>query len=179
MTQKTQYRISILSQDDLNTIERLKNKNEDGTEKMSFSLGDGVYWMPDSVRQLYHNEIQHINSEGSTKLKAIMNNDVDTFVNSNRDKLRRDLDNMYRAVNGNGTMNSEDVESILLELKSRLKKALEGNILPEVSYSSILFRDDNDSDKGSWGQGATLLRSIALFARDSFVIRHTLLVVYR
>lgn len=167
VTRKTQYRISILSQDDLKIIERLKNTMQAALEHMSYSLSDGVHWMPDTVRPLYQNEINRINSEGGARLKAIVTGDVAAFVNSNRDRLCRDLDNMYQEVNGGRYMASADVDAILKNLTERLKRALEGKILPEVSYNSISFRDSNDFDQGSWGQAVRLLRSIALYSRKS------------
>ena len=167
VTRKTQYRISVLSQDDLKIIERLKNTMQAALDNMSYSLGDGVHWMPDTVRSLYQNEINCINSEGGARLKAIVTGDVAAYVNSNRDRLCRDLDNMYQEVNGGGYMASSDVAAILKNLTERLKRALEGKILPEVSYNSISFQDGNDIDQGSWGQAVRLLRSIALYSRKS------------
>ena len=148
VTRRTEYRISVLSEGDLKTIERFKNTMKTALDTMSYSLGDGVYWMPDAVRPLYKQEINRINSEGGTRLKAILNGDAETFVYSNRDRLNEDLDNMYQEVNGGGYMASADVNAILSDLTDRLKRALEGKILPEVSYNSISFRDGNDIDQG-------------------------------
>jgi hypothetical protein len=125
--------------------------------------------MPDTVRSLYQGEVNRINAEGGARVKAIVTGDVAAFVNSKRDGLCRDLDNMYREVNGGGYMASSDVDAIINSLTDRLKRALEGKVLPEVSYNSISFRDSNDVDQGSWGQAVRLLSSIALYSRKSII----------
>ena len=46
---------------------------------------------------------------------------------------------------------------------------MEGNLVPEISYNSIQFRDAGKNDQGSWGQGVSLLKSIAIYSRKSII----------
>lgn len=168
VSRKVEYRISALDDVTLHTLETKRTKLSPLLAKFSFQLADSARWIPIAAKSLYEKELEHVNVEGTTLLQdTIGKNGVDTFVNSQRERLVNDANRMYGDFHPGGTLAQSVIDSIMDELKDRLRKAVGSKLLPQISYTVVQPTQPSD---GEWtsrlGQTYCLLLSIAKYPRN-------------
>lgn len=176
ISREVKYRISVL---DEKTLRMLENKRKSGSrllEQLSFPLGDGMRWIPLKAKPFLQQEINRINDEGHKQIVSTLNGDVNKFINSQRDRIIKDANRMYREFYPGENLSNDVINIILSDLGERLEKAVGGKFLPGVSYSGVSFLVTKVSELVSqWGQPLLLLKNIAEFPRkcitDSYFLR--------
>lgn len=172
VSRQMQYKISVFDEKLQRDIDNKRKKIRQLINNFSFPLADSTPWMPHSARDLFEQEMKRANEEGRDLLNKTVGNDIDAYVDGQTKRIVQDANKMYRELNQSGELRPSVVEEIITALKGRLRKALEGNFLPQVSYLGITFCPEQESEIVSpWGQALSLLEAIAKFPRKLFTDR--------
>jgi hypothetical protein len=167
VTREVKYRISVLDDKLLKDLENRRKSIRQIINAFSFPLADGVYWMPDTARNLLEQELNRVNKEGREALDGAIGNDVDKFVGSQINRIIEDANKMYKDFNPNGQLGKEVIDEIVSDLSERLKKAVSGRFLPQISYMEVSFSPKLESEAvSSWGQALSIVEAIAKFPRE-------------
>jgi hypothetical protein len=136
--------------------------------RFSFSLADGVRWMPQKAMPLFEAALSVANDEAKQLLGQTMGDDVVAFLGSQYERIRADAQRMYEAYHPGGKIPDTAVHSILEELKLRLDKTQSHKLIPTVAFSPVAFNPSQKSEWSSpWGQALTLLKGVAEFPREA------------
>jgi len=176
VTREVKYRISVLDEKVLKGLENRRKSIRQTINSFSFPLADGVYWMPYTARNMLEQELNRVNKEGRDALEGVIGTDVDVFVSSQITRIIKDANTMYKDFNPDGQLGQEVIEEIVKDLSERLKKAVSGRFLPQISYMEVNFSPKLESEAvSSWGQALSIVEAIAKFPRelgtDSFKMR--------
>lgn len=176
ISRETKYRISVLDQKTLRSLDNKKQAGRRVLTQLSYSLGDNQRWMPLKAQPLFDKELKRVNDEGQKEVSKALNGQPDAFVNAQKIRIIKDANDMYRDFHPNETLSDSVLDNIFDELKERLKKVSLGNFIPEVTYNRIGFHYQQNSDWVTyWDQPLLLLIQVAEYPRksvtDSFFLR--------
>ena len=169
---KTSIKVAPFDETTLKKIDRLRRVSGDLLPRYSFSLADSVRWMPKQAIPLFEAALTMANDEAKKLLGATVGNDIDSFLTTQRERIRTDAQRMYEAYHPGGNIPENAVNNIVEELKARLGKTRGEALIPKVSYSPVAFNPGQSTQWSSpWGQAFQLLKSIAEFPREAMTNR--------
>lgn len=171
VTRKVNMRVSVIDEEMLKQIEDCRRSVSALLPKFSLALADGARWMPIKVRPLFEAELEKIQEKGRGMISDLLKGDVEKFIAASEKKLRTDLDEMYAELGHQGSVPQPVMDKIIGSLVDRLRKAANGNFVPEISYSPIAFREESTEFSNSWGQASSLLAEIAIYPRKAAIDR--------
>ncbi len=170
VTVERSFRVSVLNEADLKELEKYRRRISLLVDKFTASLGDGLHWMPVAARPQFEQMVEEQNEAGMARFAAILGGDPAEFVDGQRERLREDAKNAFRAVTGTSQELSDgQFEAVLDSLKERLQSVLSaGRLLPQVTYPRIVL-DLNGADENDplWGQVLLLLTDLAVKQREA------------
>jgi hypothetical protein len=175
ITRKVSMRVSVVDPDTLKQIEKRRKGLRPLLNKFSYALADSIRWIPNEARALFESELKRLNEEGQKVVAALLDGDVDAFLKTKRDSVAADIEAMYAELGGAGEAPREVVDTVVRSLRTRLKKAQSGSLLPGLSYSKIALDTTDGESVSPWEQAYTLLAEIASLPRkaltDPFFLR--------
>lgn len=169
---QTSIKVAPFDETTLKKIDRLRRVSGELLPRYSFSLADGVRWIPLQAIPLFEAALTAANDDARKLLGATVGDSVEKFLLSQRDRIKADAQRMYEAYHPNGRIPDSAVDNILAELKTRLDKTRGDKIIPRVAYSPVAFNPSQSSEWSSpWGQAFALLKGIAEFPRQAMTDR--------
>lgn len=169
---QTSIKVAPFDEATLKKIDRLRRVSGELLPRYSFSLADGVRWIPRQAIPLFEAALTAANEDAKKLLGATVGSSVEDFLVSQRDRIRADAQRMYEAYHPGGKIPESAVGNILDELKARLDKTKADKIIPRVAYSPVAFNPSQSSEWSSpWGQAFALLKGIAEFPRQAMTDR--------
>jgi len=169
---QTSIKVAPFDEATLKKIDRLRRVSGELLPRYSFSLADGVRWIPRQAIPLFEAALTAANEDAKKLLGATVGASVEDFLVSQRDRIRADAQRMYEAYHPGGKIPESAVGNILDELKARLDKTKADKIIPRVAYSPVAFNPSQSSEWSSpWGQAFALLKGIAEFPRQAMTDR--------
>lgn len=169
---QTSIKVAPFDESTLKKIDRLRRVSGELLPRYSFSLADGVRWIPRQAIPLFEASLTAANEDAKALLGATVGASVEDFLVSQRDRIRADAQRMYEAYHPGGKIPESAVGNILDELKARLDKTRADKIIPRVAYSPVAFNPSQSSEWSSpWGQAFALLKGIAEFPRQAMTDR--------
>ena len=169
---QTSIKVAPFDESTLKKIDRLRRVSGELLPRYSFSLADGVRWIPRAAIPLFEAALTAANVDAKKLLGATVGDSVDDFLVAQRDRIRADAQRMYEAYHPGGKIPENAVGNILEELKARLDKTRADKIIPRVAYSPVAFNPSQSSEWSSpWGQAFALLKGIAEFPRQAMTDR--------
>ncbi len=165
---QTSIKVSPFDEVTIKKIDRLRRVSGEVLPRFSFSLADGVRWMPQKAMPLFEAALSITHDEVKQLLGQTLGNDIEAFLGSQYERIRADAQRMYEAYHPGGKIPDTAVHSILNELKLRLDKTQSLKLIPTVAYSPVAFNPSQKSEWSSpWGQAFTLLKGVAEFPREA------------
>lgn len=169
---QTSIKVAPFDEKTLKKIDRLRRVSGELLPRYSFSLADGVRWIPRAAISLFEAALTAANDDAKKILGATVGDSVEEFLLSQRDRIRADAQRMYEAYHPSGKIPESAVGNILDELKARLDRTRADKIIPRVAYSPVAFNPSQSSEWSSpWGQAFALLKGIAEFPRQAMTDR--------
>lgn len=169
---QTSIKVAPFDQATLKKIDRLRRVSGELLPQYSFSLANGVRWIPRRAIPLFEAALTAANDDAKQLLGATVGDSIDEFLLSQRDRIREDAQRMYEVYHPRGRIPERAVNNILEELTIRLAKTQGGKLVPGVAYSPVAFNPIQCSEWSSpWGQAFALLKGIAEFPRKAMTDR--------
>lgn len=166
VSREVKYRVSLLDRELLRVLENRRKDPRALLEALSFSIADGVRWMPHKAKPLFERELERANADGLKLLTSAIGEDVDAFVGSRADAVVADATAILHQVRPGATLRSDHVTEMLDELRRRLSQAVSGRFLPRVAYSTYRVRTGSTSPSVSaYGPALEFLHAVAKFPR--------------
>ncbi len=164
---RTSIKISPFDDETLDVINKLMTAASKMLPDYSYSIVKGVRWIPTAAIPLFEAAIAGANECAKTALGNIVGDNIDAFLEAQRDRIRADAQAMYARYHGDRILPEYMVDKILNELRRRLGPTVGDRIIPTVSYSSVVFNPHQSSEWGSpWGQALALLENIIRRPRE-------------
>jgi hypothetical protein len=175
---RVQYRVSAVDEKTLRVLNNKRKLTKTVLDHLSFPLSEGVRWMPKEAHPFFEGEMQRVNAEAQQSFKDAVGDNAEPLVESQRKRLYKDANQMYRDFHPDENLPADVFENIISDLKSRLLKASSGVLLPQISRLHVGFQPAKDSQwQTVWGMALTLLLAIAEFPRkaltDPYFLRGT------
>lgn len=173
VSRELKYYISLLDGETLRQLEGRRKMTNAILDTFSFSMGEGMHWMPLAARPLFEKEMDRVDQEGLKILTGAVGGNLDEFTKTRLQQVMQDINTMYREFHGTHTeltLPHDTLEKILEDLKSQLQRAIdEKRLLPKVSPITAGFKAGADSGRyTAWAQALSLLSAIARFPRKAF-----------
>jgi hypothetical protein len=112
------------------------------------------------------------NVDAKKLLGETVGNDIHAFLDSQRERIRKDAQHMYETYHPGGKIPENAITNIVEELKTRLGRTNADKLIPLVAYSPVAFNPAQTSEWSSpWGQVFVLLKGIAEFPREAMTNR--------
>ncbi len=149
-------------------IDRLCKVSGDLLPKHSFALADGARWIPNAAISLFEQAFTKANDEAKELLFGAIGDDLNSFLDKQRDRIRADAQKMYATFHPGQTIPEASVDSIIGEFKIRLGKTKVAKLIPTVSYSSVTFNPLQTTEwSDPWGMAFQFLKGVASFPREA------------
>ncbi len=162
------YRISALTEEELNRLETRRKKTSELLDLFSFSLADGQRWMPSSAEELFRQQTDHINREAKGALAELVSGDLDKFLATRRKSVSEDANRMYGDLFPDHNLPEDAIDEIMLALKDRFKRAEARSFLPQLSFTRVSLPQPQDTAwKSQLGSALNLLLSIVRYPRKA------------
>ena len=169
---QTSIKVAPFDETTLKKIDRLRRVSGELLPRYSFALADGVRWMPKQAIPLFEAALTAANDDAKKLLGQTMGDDIQSFLASQRERIRNDAQRMYEAYHPGGNIPDIAVTNILDELRSRLDSTKSVKLIPMVAYSPVAFNPSQKSEWSSpWSQAFALLKGIAEFPREAMTNR--------
>lgn len=169
---QTSIKVAPFDEATLKKIDRLRRVSGELLPRFSFALADGVRWIPKQAIPLFEAALTAANDDAKKLLGGMIGDSVESFLASQRDRIRADAQRMYEVYHPGGKIPENAVGNILEELKARLDKTKADKLIPRVAYSPVAFNPTQTSEWSSpWGQAFALLKGIAEFPRAAMTNR--------
>lgn len=169
---QTSIKVAPFDESTLKKIDRLRRVSGELLPRYSFALADGVRWMPKQAIPLFEAALTAANEDAKKLLGQTMGDDVQSFLASQRERIRNDAQRMYEVYHPQGRIPDNAVANIIDELKVRLERTKADKLIPKVAYSPVAFNPTQKSEWSSpWGQAFALLKGIAEFPREAMTNR--------
>jgi hypothetical protein len=174
LTRRVSMRISVIDESTSRAIEKRRKALRGLLDRFTFSLADGVRWMPRTARPIFELEAARVESEGRSLVDALVKDGIDKYLSQRRPSVQADIEQMLKATNSRtifGTTVERQVDQVMQTLKDRLEKATKGRFLPTLAYSPVEFLAMEDAGASPWGQALTFLLGIARYPRRAMTDR--------
>ena len=169
---QTSIKVAPFDESTLKKIDRLRRVSGELLPRYSFSLADGVRWIPRKAMSLFEEALTAANEDAKKLLGEAIGASVEEFLDSQRNRIQADAQRMYEAYHPGGKIPDNAVTNILDELKVRLNRTKADKLIPSVAYSPVTFNPSQKSEWSSpWGQAFALLKAIAEFPREAMTNR--------
>lgn len=169
---QTSIKVSPFDAATLKRVGRLLGVTGELLPRYSFALANGVRWMPKQAIPLFESALTAANDDAKKLLGQTMRNDIESFLESQRERIRNDAQRMYEVFHPSGKIPDNAVTNIMTELTIRLEKTNSVKLIPTVAYSPVAFNPSQKSEWSSpWGQAFALLKGIAEFPRQAMTNR--------
>lgn len=166
VAREVKYRVSLLDREVLRVLENRRKYPRGLLEALSFSIADGVRWMPHKAKPLFERELERANADGLKLLNGAIGGNIDAFVRQRADAVVADATAILNQVRPGATLRSDHVSEMLDELRRRLSQAVSGRFLPRVAYSTYRIRTGADSPGVSaYGPALEFMHAVAKFPR--------------
>jgi hypothetical protein len=164
---RTSIKISPFDDETLKAINKLMSAASDLLPDYSYSIAKGVRWIPKAAIPMFEAAIAGANERAKAALGSVVGDDVNAFLEAQRDRIRADAQEMYARYHGDRSLPKHTVDAILDELRRRLGPTLGERLIPTVSYASVVFNPHQTSEWGSqWGQALDLLEKVIRLPRE-------------
>lgn len=169
---QTSIKVAPFDEPTLKKIQKLIAVSSEVLPSYTFSLANGVRWIPKKAIPLFESALTVANNDAKKLLSVTVDGSVEDFLVSQRDRIRADAQRMYEVYHPGGRIPDNAVGNILDELRIRLDKTRGDKIIPRVAYSPVAFNPSQSSEWSSpWGQAFALLKGIAEFPRQAMTDR--------
>lgn len=169
---QTAIKVAPFDEVTLKKIDKLRRVSGELLPRYSFSLADGVRWMPKEAIPLFEAALTVANDDAKKLLGQTMGDDIEAFLVSQRDRIYNDAQRMYESYHPGGRIPDNAVNNILDELMIRLDRTKAAKLIPTVAYSPVAFNPSQQTEWSSpWGQAFALLKGIAEFPREAMTNR--------
>lgn len=169
---QTSIKVAPFDEATLKKIDRLRRVSGEVLPRFSFALADGVRWIPKQAIPLFEAALTAANDDAKKLLSGTIGDSVESFLFSQRERIRADAQRMYEVYHPAGKIPENAVGNILAELKARLDKTNADKLIPRVAYSPVAFNPTQTSEWSSpWGQAFALLKGVAEFPREAMTNR--------
>ena len=115
---QTSIKVAPFDESMLKKIDRLRRVSGELLPRYSFSLADGVRWIPKKAIPLFEAALAAANADAKALLGDTVGDNVDSFLASQRDRIRADAQRMYEAYHPNGKIPESAVDNILKNSRS-------------------------------------------------------------
>lgn len=189
--QKQSFSLQVLGDDVNRAIEKCR-KVTDLIDLLTFPLSQGNRWLPKSAHALLERELnarnergwkllfeamgqKHETAEGSGDAPEQKPADVEAkrdwvrkFIAARSDKIKEDLNGMYRQLGQGDAVPADRLQSVLDEIETRLMQALTARITPCAVCNPIGAPDLTvTAPDENWNQPLSLLLRAAKTFRES------------
>jgi hypothetical protein len=165
---QTSIKVSPFDEATFRKIDRLRRVSGEVLPRFSFSLADGVRWMPQKAKPLFEAALSVANDEAKQLLGETMGDDIGAFLEEQFERIRADAQLMYEIYHPGNKIPESAVRKILNELNIRLDKTRSHKLIPTVAYSPVAFNPSQKSEWSSpWGQAFAFLKGVAEFPRKA------------
>jgi hypothetical protein len=139
-------------------------------------LSKGNRWLPEAAKALLDKELEARNNAGQCQLKYSLGGKcVEEFVQNREQKIKDNLNAMYRQLGQSGNVPDDRLTDVLNEVRERLTTAIEGRIAPRAVYNKLAPPDlTTSAPDENWTQPLSLLLHAARILRESFTDRYFL-----
>ena len=166
------FSISVFNDEELKKINHYRQATRTILEKLGLPLGKGAYWLPNQATEILEREWKASNEEGQRKLGQLVNGEVDAYVKCKLDSIKRDLNRVYRHLDGKGAVPEGCLTKVVSDMKQRITRALEGRICALVTLSGIEFRPSGQPDwQAPWEEAENLVLALARFPREAIAAK--------
>lgn len=168
LKQKQAFSLQVLDDAVDKSIEKCR-KVTDVMELLTFPLSQGNRWLPETAKGILEKELETRNEQGRKALReALGGNDIKQFITSRAEKIRKDLNGMYRQLGQGDAVPDDKLKTVLDEVERRLTQALEARITPRAVYNRIGAPDlTAHAPDENWNQPLALLTRSARMLRES------------
>ncbi len=167
VTQKQSFTLKVLDDQVDKAFEKCR-KVTDVMELLTFQLSQGNRWLPDSAKSLLERELKARNEEGQRILTEALGGDVQTYIASRTEAIRKDLNEMYDRLGQGKAVPDDKLQIILDDIHKRLSTALDAQVTPRAIYNRIGPPDlTAKSAPANWNQPLSLLLQAARLFRNA------------
>lgn len=167
LTHKRLFSLQVLHGAGAKEVEKCRRVT-DLVEFLTYPLSSGNRWLPEAAKRPLETALEARNADGRAALKTALGaDDVPKFVEKRSQRIREDLDAMYKQL-GQGTSVPEDkFKAVLSEVQRRLKAGLSDRITPRSVYNRIAPPDlTATAPQENWAQPLSLLLRAARLQRE-------------
>jgi hypothetical protein len=167
---KQSFTLELLDKDLTRALERCRKINDTVT-LLSFSLGTSMHWIPDAAKPLLECELDAMETQAKKLLKDTLGGGIEEWIEKRWTRFARDLKKMYQELhNGEGEPDEDRMQRVRQEVKDRLTKAMEGRLVPKITYSAFMPHVSLQDEGAVSGLGKVLqlLKSSALQMREPY-----------
>lgn len=164
------FTLELLDETTAREINRCRKIN-DTVALLSFSLGQGMHWIPNAARPLLEKELDSLEVAAKKALGGITAAGVDDWIEKRWPTYEQDLFRMYRELNGGvGEPPRDRLDDVKREAHERLSGAINGRLVPKVSYAAFApdIRGSRGEAVSDLGQILHLLQSAAARLREPY-----------
>ena len=179
VTQKQSFSLAVLDAGVAVEVEKCRNV-ADILELLGYQLSKGNRWIPDMAKPLLKRELEARNKQGMARLNEVLTGKRDApegaeasasvkeYIKNRKDKLKHDLDGMYRELHRGDAVPPEKLAEVLANVEARLTAALGARITPRVNYNRLAppALTETATDE-QWSQPFSLLLQSARLLRTS------------
>lgn len=168
LTQTQAFTLQVLGDEADKAIEKCR-KVTDVMELLTYPLSQGNRWLPEAARGLLEKEIESRNEQGRKALREALGGlDIKTFVANRAERIRKNLNEMYRQLGQGDAVPDDKLKAVLDEVERRLTKALDARITPRAVYNRIGAPNlTATAPDENWNQPLSLLTRSARTLRES------------
>lgn len=167
---KQSFTLELLDEDLAKELERYRKINDTVT-LLSFSLGTSMHWIPDAAKPLLERELNVMEAQAKKLLKDTLGGGIEEWIEKRWTRFARDLRKMYQELhNGEGDPDENRMQRVRQEVADRLTKAMEGRLVPKITYSAFMPHASLKDEGAVSGLGKVLqlLKSSALRMREPY-----------
>ena len=166
ITRHQAFRASVLSPSQLKEINDFRKASQTVVNKLGLSIEKSVYWMPDKVISCFEDELRVLEERAKELVNNIVGGDLDEFMENNRSSVKEDFEVAYRQINKTQKVPSYLIPKLMNQLRSRIEVAMKGPIVARVTYSTVKFKfDQNSQFEAPWTQAEKLILGLVKFPR--------------
>jgi hypothetical protein len=135
---------------------------------LGLALSPGHRWVSDAAQGLLNSAVEERDRVGREALKTALGGTVPEFIKKHAGRLRKDLDDMYKALGRGIAVPDRKADEILGVVRSRLEAALAGRVTPRPVYNRIQAPSLSPAAPDeNWNQPLSLLLQAARLPRES------------
>lgn len=165
--QKQSFSLQVLDDSVERKVEKCRTVS-DIVALLGFALSPGNRWVSAAAQGLLNSAVEARDRVGREALKAALGGTVPEFIKKHTGRLRKDLDDMYKALGRGTVVPDRKAEEILGDVRSRLDAALAGRVTPRPLYNRIQAPSlSPGAPDENWNQPLSLLLQAARLPREA------------